>query len=103
MLVSKVAATSKNLISSPIVGEAGRVAVTAPPDVSTKYAFCASVLKAEDLLSQILFALLVPVIEIFPVPVILFDAKLRLPPKLGEASPETPVNPDEILIHAEPL
>ena len=38
-----------------------------------------------------------------PVPVISFPPRSRSPAKVGEASPETLVNPDEILIHAEPL
>jgi hypothetical protein len=37
VLVSKVLATSRNLIVSPTAGLAGRVAVTAPPVVLTKY------------------------------------------------------------------
>ena len=53
MLVSNVAATSKNLTSSPIVADAGSVAVTAPLDVSTKYDFLASAVNPDDLLSQV--------------------------------------------------
>ena len=45
VIISNVADKSINLIVSPALGEAGNVAVTAPPDVLTKYPLAAAALK----------------------------------------------------------
>ena len=80
LLESNVALRSINLISSPALGDAGSVAVTAPPDVLTKYPLPA------DALKLLLYAL--PMFHVIPNPLAVPEFVIVAPESIVSVEPD---------------